>query len=941
MLSPSDGATNKRKKMQIIFDKKNLLTTCLLIVCLGGISAQTIELRGKIVTNTNDGEAASFAIVSIVDHNIKTICDINGRFELRNIPTNSFTLQVECLGYITLKRAFNLSKSQDIVLRLEPNSFALQEVEVMAKKNRRGKVIVDEAALEYIHPTSLGDVFLLLPGSVYRENNLNQFSQISSRQVGSDANSSLGVSIVTDGAPISNDGIRSQLVGVTEGSSSSSDTETLRRTGINQGADMRYISTDHIQSIEFTKGISSARYGNLSSGMISISSKHGVTPLRIRLKSDLKNRLGYAGKGWRLGERWGTLHGGVDFLHSMNDAREEMDKFSRLTGQIYYNNKVKIAGHTLDLDGRLSQTITVNQMKKDELTYQYNESYEANYSRTALMLKGNMSFTKKWLEKLEVILSTDFTHDKITRHRMVLSGSGPMNIPLAHEEGEHEGLYLPGRYYSDFYIDNKPLNLFAQLNANSRVALLRHTTLNLQYGIEYTNVKNHGAGAVIADERRPPFPYDNSYMRPRPNYAIPALGTNSLYVQADFFFDSGGRHLLMASLGGRASMLTNLPKNYLLHNQLHADPRINLSYTYGQQLKNTFRIGYGEESKMPTLDYLYPEKLYKDFYMLNAFTNQPEHRHLITYTHVFDVANHRLRANKNRKVEMGWDLDYKKFNFALTAFYEHSNTGFEYFKQYHPITYDLYSTLKPGADISGRRPEKSDYIKEQYSVFTTAQKVMNSSKVTKRGIEYRMIFPKIRPLMTTIEVNGAYYQTDYASSLPLYYYPAVKIGNKEYPYVCIYDNQARNQYKRLNSNIWLNTHIPRFSLILTNFLQIVWMNTSQYKDNRQYLPKEYMDMDGRHLAVGEDVMAKINNDDDIFRYFKRTILPVKYARNEMPVSLLWNIKATKEFKHGTKLSFFVNGLLDINPRYLSGSKITQREWHDPYFGLEIYFNLNL
>ena len=59
---------------------------------------------------------------------------------------------------------------------------------------------------------------LLLPGSVYKENNLTQFSQISSRQVGTDANTSLGVGIVTDGAPLTNDGIRSQLVGITGGS---------------------------------------------------------------------------------------------------------------------------------------------------------------------------------------------------------------------------------------------------------------------------------------------------------------------------------------------------------------------------------------------------------------------------------------------------------------------------------------------------------------------------------------------------------------------------------------------------------------------------------------------------------------------------------------------------------------------------------------------------
>ena len=100
-------------------------------------------------------------------------------------------------------------------------------------------------------------------------------------------------------------------------------------------------------------------------------------------------------------------------------------------------------------------------------------------------------------------------------------------------------------------------------------------------------------------------------------------------------------------------------------------------------------------------------------------------------------------------------------------------------------------------------------------------------------------------------------------------------------------------------------------------------------------------MQGNRLPVDELVRAHIAADDGTFRYFRRTILPVKYARNEKPISLLWNIKATKEFNKGTKLSFFVNGLLDVSPKYLSGKKITQREWHDPYFGLELYFNLNL
>ena len=61
-----------------------------------------------------------------------------------------------------------------------------------------------------------------------------------------------------------------------------------------------------------------------------------------------------------------------------------MDKFSRFTAQAYYNNQFKFGDYRLDLDAKLNQTISMNKMKKDELTYEYNETYKADYSKTSL-----------------------------------------------------------------------------------------------------------------------------------------------------------------------------------------------------------------------------------------------------------------------------------------------------------------------------------------------------------------------------------------------------------------------------------------------------------------------------------------------------------------------------------------------------------------------------
>ena len=55
--------------------------------------------------------------------------------------------------------------------------------------------------------------------------------------------------------------------------------------------------------------------------------------------------------------------------------------------------------------------------------------------------------------------------------------------------------------------------------------------------------------------------------------------------------------------------------------------------------------------------------------------------------------------------------------------------------------------------------------------------------------------------------------------------------------------------------------------------------------------------------------------------------------------MLWNIKATKEF-NSTKLSFFVNNIFDVHPQYVSNTSArTRREWTNPFFGMELIFNV--
>ena len=71
------------------------------------------------------------------------------------------------------------------------------------------------------------------------------------------------------------------------------------------------------------------------------------------------------------------------------------------------------------------------------------------------------------------------------------------------------------------------------------------------------------------------------------------------------------------------------------------------------------------------------------------------------------------------------------------------------------------------------KPTKADYLEEYYKDFTQFNTITNSAKTIKKGIEYRILFPKINVLATNVEVNGAYYQTVYTKGVPVMYRPDI------------------------------------------------------------------------------------------------------------------------------------------------------------------------
>ena len=894
--------------------------------------AQTDKATVEGVVRDSDGKPLSFATMFIAELGTGVSTDLEGKFRFTGTKGTEYTLNVSYLNQVDKEVKVKAGSPEPLVIVLEEQSYELAEVVVMAdyKKNQGSTAVINQQALEHIQPTSVADVLSLIPGGLFRESSATGFNRISLRQSGSDDNTSLGMAVVMDGIPQDNDGFRASIPGL-------STDEYSDRLGMNRGIDLKTLSTDHIRKIEIVKGISSAKLGNLSSGVIQTTSKIGITPAQLRMKVDPLTKLIYLGKGFRISPKMGYLHTGIDYTSVYDDRRDPMSKYIRLTGQVTYNNSVDVGDKTLFLFFKLSEVYTLNQAKEDELTQDYNESFRNKYSRTGASFKAQMYDLGKIVDNVEFIASADYTYDLIDRNRLVQTGT-PLPSPLATEEGESEGIYLPSTYYSPFQIENKPLSLLTQLNAESlfETRSFRHKVI---YGLSWKRTKNYGEG-VMVDMTRPPYPGNNEYVRPVPNRSIPALSVGAAYAEEQLkhsnrWFD------FELNAGVRFTQMFNLDTKYTELRKLQVEPRINAALSFnidlagGKSLRNMFRFGFGQENKLPTLDYIYPDRVYKDMIVLNAYTKQDDpFNHLITYTKIYDVTNNSLRPNRNTKYEAGWDVEYEGYSLSLTFFKEHSDRGFESVAEYSPVRYTRYVDPIDGQPIVGRRPEKEDYVADPYATFVDMDIVRNSMKVEKKGLEYLLRFPKIIPLSTTVEINGAYYDTRYSSGAPLQYHPAFRDDDRPQPYVGIYRRQDITRQRIFNTNLWFNTNIPRYKMIFTTFFQFIWLNEEMRINGDEY-PSAYFDTDGRMHTVDDRILQSIKDGHTVWRHYH--IYKEDFSET-LPVSLTVNFKVTKEFSRMIRASFFVNNILDINPLYKNRYNQNVRVWQKSFFGAEMTFS---
>ena len=398
-----------------------------------------------------------------------------------SVKSGSYKLFVEHLAFQNYSAKFNITKDSSFVVVLKENKELLQEVVVTAKESNNISTasVIDKRAMSHIQPSSFADLVSLLPGENISRPILNSSNHFRIRETGvSDENydvSSLGVSFLIDDMPINTNANLQQTIGLDFAVTPLRLGVDERRRNVRSGVDMRSITTDGIEKVEIVRGVASAKYGDLSSGLVKIKRKNGYTNWKSRVKSDGFSKLFYVGKGYNFNDQQLKLNFDLGYLDAVADPRSSLENYERYNASIRLEKKFNTA-NPITLNTNVDFTGTLDDERTDpEIGFDADDFYKSSYNNIRISSQLNIDFPDKILNNINLRVNVSQSYDKIEQRRRIQI-TGPTSLPVTRQEGESYGIFLEPNYISNLTIDGKPLDVFSDVSA-----LLKFKTLKLNH----------------------------------------------------------------------------------------------------------------------------------------------------------------------------------------------------------------------------------------------------------------------------------------------------------------------------------------------------------------------------------------------------------------------------------------------------------------------------
>lgn len=856
---------------------------------------------------------------------LATLAGGEGTFRLL-VPAGTVKISVDYTGYKPHAAEWKISRDTALVVSLLPSPLTAREVVVTASESRgiTSASKINRQAMEHLQPSSFSDLLELIPGGKAKDPNLGVPNMLRLREAASPTGydlSYMATSFLVDGVPISINADMQAIPG------SSMPSYSVR------GVDMRSISTDNIESVEIVRGIASAEYGDMLTGLVQIERKAKATPFEGRVKADEYSKLFSAGKGISLAGGRRILNLDMDYLHAKSDVRDPLQTYKRVTASARLTNYRSTSSTYLKWRLNLDYSASIDNQKSDQDVMLDGDRFKSSYQRFNAGANLHWKFFHtSFLRSLDVTSAVTRQLDRMEQVKNIYL-SRPTPLPVATVPGESDAELLPYNYVADMLTDGKPFNAFVKsiLGMGANTGGVEHT---IRAGLEWKYDKNFGRGQVYDLTR--PINYTNTN-RPRAFRDIPAQNQTAFFVEDVMRFTVGNhRFTLLAGVRGTSEL--NVTKNYTMHGKIYFDPRIN-----GQWKLPTVGSGYdrwefeltggiGWHTKMPTLEQLYPDVNYYDVVQLNYYPSDASKRRVNVRTYIVDPVNDDLRPTRNRKWEVRAGAFHRGMDFSVTYFQESMTNGFRTVAQAFIMPYKNYDNSGIDSETLTGPPALEDIPYTLDTVLSTYSQTVNGSKIKKRGVEFQLSTPRIDPIKTRITVNGAWFRTRYSNSAPQYKMLTANVGGQSNRIVGLYDWEDGSVYQTFNTNFTFDTYIEKLKLTFSTSFQFVWLDTRARLWN-DGTPVAYIDKSGRLKPFTEADKSDPYLGALVNSYTATSFQKYKDPSDHMTMNV--NFKATKHFGRYARLAMYVNRLFGAAPNIKNYGNLVRRSVGTPYFGMEL------
>ena len=936
---------------------------------------QMYQLAG-CVTDAETGRPIDYASVLLNESGQWAITDKKGEFSIKNAPAGHLTITVQCLGY--QKRTLNIQLQRnvtDMKLKLNPENLKIKGVTVTVRRKQdeaTTSYTISRQTLDQQQIMNLSELQTLLPGGKTVNPSLMNDDRMALRSGSQEkGNASFGTAIEVDGMRLSNNASMEETT----------------------GASTRTLSTSNIESVEIVTGIPSVEYGDLSNGIVKVNTRKGKSPFIVEGRINQHTHQIALNKGFELGKQCGVLNVSAEHARSFSDPVSPYTAYQRNVVSLHYMNVFMRESMPLTLNAGLTANLGGYNSEADPDRNMDEYQKERDHA-----LRGTLDLqwllNKPWMTNLRVSGSIGYSDRKRETYQNTSTAS---TLPYLHTR--EEGYFMAedydrnpnapiilsptGYWHTRGFVDSKPLTWAVKLKANL-TRRLGSVTNNLLVGIDYSGNKNNGRGSYYEDMRYAPTWREYRYDQ------LPAMHNMAVFAEEKMVIPTAKHSTLEFTIGLREDLTFIRNSEYGTVGSL--SPRTNMRYVFWKHQYNRWvsnlelHAGWGKSVKLPSFQVLFPSPSYTDL-LAFASTSDATNKTYRAYHTMPTTAqyNPELRWQYTHQVDVGLEAVVAGHRISVSAFYHRTNHSYMSKKTYMPFAYQFtpvdslnramallglsqtdearFSIDRQSGLVTmntdGSEPLRiGNYTRRTYAVGSTY--VNSYQPIHRYGLEWIIDFAQIKPLLTTIRLDGnysCYKGTDEQLFADIPSGTSSTMSNKElYQYVGYYrgsnivnaGNTANATSiangalsRQLNLNATFTTHIPKIRMILSlriestlySYRRSLSMLNGQWRgyvveDGNGYTgtpydgsivdknvvvyPEYYSTWDNpdQLIPFAERFLWAKDNDptlyNDLSKLVVRSNFPYILHPNKLSAYYSANLSVTKELGDHVSVSFYAN-----------------------------------